>query len=59
MNGEYECWEVRPNPKLACPPEILKQQVVIEVKYIGFDGLPGSGVIELNEAVVSDVKAFF
>lgn len=51
--------QVLTNPDIACPPEILKQQVAVEAKYVGFDDLPVSGVIEVNEAVAGDVKAFF
>lgn len=51
--------QVLSNPNQSCPPEILKQQVGIEVKYVGFDGLPQSGIIEVNEAVADDVKTFF
>ncbi len=47
------------NPESSCPPEILNQQVAIEVKFVGFDGSPASGIIEVNELVADEVKAFF
>lgn len=59
MSSAYEQRGIVTNPELSCPPEILKQQVVIEVKYVGFNGVPASGAIEVNEAVAGDVEAFF
>lgn len=51
--------QVPSNPNLLCPPEILKQQVAVEVGYLAFDGTLRIGVIEVNKLVADDVKAFF
>jgi hypothetical protein len=51
--------EVRANPDSHCLPEILAEQVVVEVVYINFDGQKKSGVIEVNRAVADDVRGFF
>jgi hypothetical protein len=58
IESEYDR-PVLTNPDISCPLEILKQQVAVEVKYVGYDGSPESGIIEVNEAVASDVRAFF
>jgi hypothetical protein len=50
---------VSSNPDLPCPPEILKQQSSILVTYYGFDFRTHQGRIEVNQAVVEDVGAFF
>lgn len=50
---------VLPNPEWPCPPEILEQQVAIEVTYVSFDGPTVTGTMEVNKAVAHDVKDFF
>ena len=47
------------NPNLPCPDKILSQQVALLVSYYGFDQQLHSGVIEIHQAAVKDVKAFF
>lgn len=52
-------WQVRNNPDKPCPPELLAQQVGLEVQYLGFDGIVHSGVIEVHQDAAEDVAAFF
>lgn len=47
------------NPEHPCPAEILRQLTSLEVSYYGFDGTYHTGVIEVNDKVVKDVKGFF
>jgi len=47
------------NPESNCPPEILRQQLALPVVHYGFDGQHHEGLIEVNQKVEADVKAFF
>lgn len=51
--------EVRSNPNLVCPQEILTKIRPLEVSYLGFDGSEHAGIIEVHESVADDVLAFF
>jgi peptidoglycan L-alanyl-D-glutamate endopeptidase CwlK len=59
MSENQKYGGVFPNPEQSCPPEILKQQASLEVSYLDFDGATHSGIIEVNERVADDVRAFF
>ena len=50
---------VTANPAVHCPPEILKQIIALEVPYYSFDNQKQRGIIEINNAVVSDIQFFF
>lgn len=47
------------NPEQTCPPEMLKQQVPVDVQFLDFEGRLSSGMIEVNRVVADDVRAFF
>lgn len=50
---------VQVNPKVACPPEILAEQVAIEVRYVDLAHKQRRGIIEINAQVSEDIQAFF
>jgi hypothetical protein len=47
------------NPLSPAPAEILAMQVLIEVRYISFDGLLHQGQIVIHQNLAIDVEAFF
>jgi hypothetical protein len=47
------------NPKTNCPPEVLRQQIALNIEFFGFDERIHSGTIEVNKSVAQDVADFF
>ena len=47
------------NPANPAPPEVLRTIAVLSVTYRGFDDRLHSGQIAIQQAVTSDIKAFF
>jgi peptidoglycan LD-endopeptidase CwlK len=47
------------NPDRPTPPEIEAQIVPVEVTYVDFENNQQQGIIETNQAVAEDVRAFF
>jgi peptidoglycan L-alanyl-D-glutamate endopeptidase CwlK len=57
--NQFQQYTPKINPDKPAPPEVLAQIVALPVGYIDFEGKKQRGVIEVNEAVADDVKAFF
>ncbi len=47
------------NPDSACPPTLIADQEVLEVRHVGFDGTEHTGTLEVHRSVADDVADFF
>lgn len=47
------------NPNSPCPIEILSDIASLEIDYIDFCGNKRTGLIEVNQSAISDVRDFF